>query len=224
MKKSFIGVAMAVLLVTSCGGVGTSTGSSSASSSNSSASASNGGSVLGSIIGAAANGETLGNVITSVLGIDKLSQKSLVGTWKYKGPGCAFTSHNTLAKAGGEVAAAQIKEKLASHYSKLGFNSSNTYITFNADGTFAAKIDGKSMNGNYTYDESTAQIKLQGLLLNFTAYAKRNADGIGILFESKKILTLIQTMASMSTNETVGAIGNISKNYDGVRVGFDLQK
>ena len=103
MKKSFIGVAMAVLLVTSCGGVGTSTGSSSASSSNSSASASNGGSVLGSIIGSAANGETLGNVITSVLGIDKLSQKSLVGTWKYKGPGCAFTSNNTLAKAGGEV-------------------------------------------------------------------------------------------------------------------------
>ena len=154
----------------------------------------------------------------------KLSQKSLVGTWKYKGPGCAFTSNNTLAKAGGEVAAAQIKEKLASHYSKLGFNSSNTYITFNADGTFAAKIDGKSMNGNYTYDESTAQIKLQGLFLNFTAYAKRNADGIGILFESKKILTIIQTMASMSTNETVGAIGNISKNYDGVRVGFDLQK
>lgn len=100
MKKSFVGVAMAVLLVTSCGGVGTNTGSSSASSSNSSASASNGGSVLGSIIGSAANGETLGNVITSVLGIDKLSQKSLVGTWKYKGPGCAFTSHNTLAKAG----------------------------------------------------------------------------------------------------------------------------
>ena len=91
MKKSFVGVAMAVLLVTSCGGVGTNTGSSSASSSNSSASASNGGSVLGSIIGSAANGETLGNVITSVLGIDKLSQKSLVGTWKYKGPGCAFT-------------------------------------------------------------------------------------------------------------------------------------
>ena len=181
MKKSFVGVAMAVLLVTSCGGVGTNTGSSSASSSNSSASSSNGGSVLGSIIGSAANGETLGNVITSVLGIDKLSQKSLVGTWKYKGPGCAFTSNNTLAKAGGEVAAAQIKEKLASHYSKLGFNSSNTYITF-------------------------------------------NADGIGILFESKKILTIIQTMASMSTNETVGAIGNISKNYDGVRVGFDLQK
>lgn len=136
----------------------------------------------------------------------------------------ATTRWQRLAKAGGEVAAAQIKEKLASHYSKLGFNSSNTYITFNADGTFAAKIDGKSMNGNYTYDESTAQIKLQGLLLNFTAYAKRNADGIGILFESKKILTIIQTMASMSTNETVGAIGNISKNYDGVRVGFDLQK
>ena len=222
MKKTFVCIAMAmgVVLMSGCGGVGGSTPSSSTSSS----SASTGGGVLGSILGAATNGETIGNVLTSVLGIDKLSQKNLVGTWKYKGPGCAFTSTNTLAKAGGEVAATQIKEKLASQYSKLGFNSSNTYITFNEDGTFSAKIDGKSMSGKYTYDASTAQVKLSGMLLNFTAYAKRNTDGIGILFESKKILTLIQTMASMSSNETIGAIGNISKNYDGVRVGFDLTK
>ena len=222
MKKTFIGAAMVALLTTGCGGVGTNNDSS--SSNTTTTHSSNGGSVIGNIIGSAANGNTLGNVISSVLGIDKLSQKSLVGTWKYKGPGCAFTSNNTLAKAGGEVAAAQIKEKLASQYSKLGFNSSNTYITFNSDGTFLAKIDGKSMSGKYTYDESSAQIKLQGLLLNFTAYAKRNTDGIGILFESKKILTIIQTMASMSNNETLNTIGDISKNYDGVRVGFDLQK
>lgn len=211
-------MAMSVFALSSCGGIG------SGSTSSSSSSASSGSSVLGSILGAATSGETIGNVLGSVLGIDKLSQKNLVGTWHYKGPGCAFTSNNALAKAGGEVAATQIKEKLATQYSKLGFTSSNTYITFNEDGTFAAKIDGKSISGKYTYDESTAQLQLQSLLLNFTAYAKRNTDGIAVLFESKKILTLIQTLASMSSSETVGAIGSISKNYDGVRIGFDLKK
>lgn len=223
MKKTFVCAAfvMGILSLTSCGGLG---GGTTTSSSSSTSSSSTGSSVLGSILGSATSGSTIGNVLGSVLGIDKLSQKNLVGTWKYKGPGCAFTSDNALAKAGGEVAAAQVKEKLASQYSKLGFTSSNTYITFNSDGTYSAKIDGKSLSGKYTFDESTMQLKLSGLILNFTAYAKRNTDGIGILFESKKILTLIQTLASMSSNETVNVIGDISKNYDGVRIGFDLTK
>ena len=46
----------------------------------------------------------------------------------------------------------------------------------------------------------------------------------GVLFESKKLLTLIQTMASLSGNTTVSTIGDLSKNYNGVRIGFDLKK
>ena len=73
-----------------------------------------------------------------LLGIDRITQKNLIGTWKYKGPGCAFTSENTLAKAGGEIAATQVKEKMASQYSKLGFSATNTYITFENNGSFSA--------------------------------------------------------------------------------------
>lgn len=234
MKKLFVAVAVAisVVLFSSCGGVGTGANSSASSSNSSSvssstttsSSAATGGSVLGNILGATANGETLGNVLTSVLGIDRITQKNLIGTWKYKGPGCAFTSENALAKAGGEIAATQVKEKMASQYSKLGFTASNTYISFENNGVFSAKIDGKSISGKYTYDEKTGEVQLTTLLLNATGHIKRNTDGIGLLFESKKVLTLIQTLAAMSSNETVNAIGNISKNYDGVRVGFDLTK
>lgn len=232
MKKFLVSVAVAIsaVLFSSCGGVGgganssSSTSSSVSSSTTTSSSAATGGSVLGSILGATANGETLGNVLSSVLGIDRITQKNLIGTWKYKGPGCAFTSENTLAKAGGEIAATQVKEKMASQYSKLGFSSSNTYITFDNNGSFSAKLDGKSIVGKYSYNENTGEVQLSTLLLNATGHIKRNTDGIGLLFESKKVLTLIQTLASMSSNETVNAIGNISKNYDGVRVGFDLTK
>ena len=129
-----------------------------------------------------------------------------------------------MAKAGGEIVATQIEEKLSAEYAKLGFKKSNTYITFNEDGTFSGKIDGKSLSGNWTFDENTQALKLTGLLLSLNGYATRNASGISILFESKKILTLLQTVAALSGNSTLSTIGDISKNYDGVRVGFDMAK
>lgn len=43
-------------------------------------------------------------------------------------------------------------------------------------------------------------------------------------FESKKLLTLIQTLSAMSGNTTIASIGEISKNYDGVRLGFDMKQ
>lgn len=146
-------------------------------------------------------------------------------TWKYKSPGCAFTSENLLAKAGGEIAAKKVEEKLSTYYQKAGFSSSNTYFKFNDDGTFNAKIDGKSWSGTYTFDEKTHAIDLKGrLLLSLNGFATKNSSGISILFESKKLLTIIQTLTALSGNTTLGTIGEISKNYDGIRVGFDLSK
>ena len=88
----------------------------------------------------------------------------------------------------------------------------------------SGKVDGKSLTGNWTFDENTQALKLSGLLLSLNGYATRNASGISILFESKKILTLLQTVAALSGNSTLSTIGDISKNYDGVRVGFDMAK
>ena len=117
--------------------------------------------------------ETIGNAIGSVLGLDKVQENALYGTWSYNGPGCAFTSENALAKAGGEVAATEVRQKLKTQYDKLGFTRSNTWITLNKDHSFSAKIDGKSFNGTFTFDQQNQQLKLNGLLLNLTAYTKR---------------------------------------------------
>ena len=212
MNKIISGIiGMATLAVVGCGGLG---GSSTTS----------GGDILGGIIGAVTGGGTVVNAITSVIGLDKLSERELVGTWRYDGPGCAFTSENLLAKAGGEVAASQIEQKIAPYYQSAGISSSNTVITFNQDNTFKATIAGKSWSGKYSFDTSESKITLQGLLLNISCYVKREAGGISILFESKKLLTVLQTLATLSGNDTAKTIGDISKNYDGVRLGFDMKK
>lgn len=171
-------------------------------------------------------GSIVGSILDNVIGSTTFKKADLCAhTWKYKSPGCAFTSENLLAKAGGEIAAKKVEEKLSTYYQKAGFNSSNTYFKFNEDGTFNAKIDGKSWSGTYTFDEKTHAIDLKGrLLLSLNGFATKNTSGISILFESKKLLTIIQTLTALSGNTTLGTIDEISKNYDGIRVGFDLSK
>lgn len=205
MKKNLLLAISASLLLSACGGVsGLPNGSQSSSSSNSTAS-------------------IIGNILSSVIGTDKVTKDALVKEWKYNGPGCAFTSENLLAKAGGEIAASKVEEKLTDQYNKLGFTSSNTSITFKNDGTFSAVIKGKSWNGSYTYNESNAQIQMKGLLLNLNGYVKRETDGIAILFESKKLLTLIKSMSALSGSSQTAAIGDIASNYDGIRMGFKMK-
>lgn len=200
MKKKILTMAMAVVLLAGCGTLG------------------NQGGILGGIDGTS----ILGNVLGSVLGLNKISQENLVGTWKYSGPGCAFTSDNLLAQAGGEVASQKIKSTLLTYYNSAGISSSNTYFTFGNDNTFTGKVAGKTISGNYAYDPNSGQMTIKTLLFTINAYITASTTGISLLFESQKLLTIMQTIGGMSGNATLATIGELSKNYDGVRLGFDL--
>lgn len=203
MKKvKAIVMAAVAMIVTSCGMTGTQ------------------GNILGDIL----QGGTLGNVIISVIGAQKVTAQDLIGAWNYSGPGCAFTSENLLAKAGGEVAATRIKEKALPYYQQIGITSQNTNIMFKQDGTYTASFRGTPMSGKWTYDEASSKVTLQSLLLTINCYAKRNYTGIGLLFESSKLLNILQTMAALSGNQNIQAVGEISKTYDGLRLGFDFSK
>lgn len=184
--------------------------------------------VLGGLLGGGSSstaGSIVNGILDNVIGSSTFKKADLcASTWKYNKPGCAFTSENLLAKAGGDIAANKIEKDLSTYYTKAGFNSSNTYFKFNTDGTFESKIHGKSWKGTYTFDEKTHAITMKGLLLSISGFATKKTSGVSLLFESKKLLTLVQTLTALSGNSTLSTIGNISKNYDGVRVGFDLAK
>ena len=200
MKKIMIGMVAGIcLLLASCGN-------------------------MGQVLSAMTNGTGVVNAITSVIGLDKVSAQTLIGTWQYRNPGCAFTTENLLAKAGGEVAAVQIEEKLLPYYQQVGISANNTMITFNQDGTFSSRICGTPFSGRYTFDEATQKITLKGLLLSVNCYTKRELNGISILFEGKKLLSLLQTLAALSGNQNLETVSEISKNYEGVRVGFDMNR
>ena len=190
--------------------------------------------VLGGLLGAAtgntsgstsSSGSIISGLLNNVIGSGTFSKKDLCAhTWKYSKPGCAFTSENLLAKAGGEIAANKVEEKLSTYYKKFGFNSSNTQFTFTTDGNFSAQIDGKPWQGTYTFDEKTHAIHLKGLLLSASGYATKNTNGISLLFDQKKLLNLIKMLSTFKGSSTLSAVGSIANSYDGMRVGFEMTK
>ena len=169
----------------------------------------NGGNILSEVLGNMGNVGTVGNVLGSVLGIDKPSERDIIGSWHYSEPGVAFTSKNALAKAGGEVAAAQAKAKLEESYRSVGFR---------------ARLLGKTFDGTWTYDNNEQKITLKTLLFTIPVYAKRTTSGMSYLMESKKLLTILQTVSALSGNNTLQTVGDLSKNYDGIRMGFEMKK
>lgn len=213
----------------------TTTAATTSNAATSSSTTSNAGSAVAGILGAVLGGNSnssssagssiINGILNNVIGSGTFSKQDLCAhTWKYSKPGCAFTSENLLAKAGGEIAANKVEEKLGEYYSKFGFSGSNTYFTFKTDGTFAAKIDGKSWQGNYTFDEKTHAIQMKGLLLSMSGYATKTTNGISLLFDQTKLLNLIKTMGALKGSSTLSAIGTIANNYDGMRVGFEMTK
>lgn len=209
----------------------TSTANTAAASSNTSSTIAN---VLGGLLGAATGntsgstssaGSIIGGLLNNVIGSGTFSKEDLCAhTWKYSKPGCAFTSENLLAKAGGEIAASKVEEKLSTYYNKFGFSSSNTQFTFTTDGNFSAQIDGKPWQGSYTFDEKTHAIHLKGLLLSASGYATKTTNGISLLFDQKKLLNLIKMLSAFKGSSTLSAVGTIANSYDGMRVGFEMTK
>lgn len=219
MKKTLLAlVAIIALITSSCGnmmnpGNGTNTDDK------------NGlGNILSGVLGGLANGNTANSLLDFVIGKAKVSQSQLVGTWHYVEPGCAFTSEKLLAQAGGSIAAGKVKEKLEPIYNNLGLNQNNTQFTFTQDGKFQAKVKGLPLSGTYTYNESDCSIKMKTALLSFNGYITRTTKGASLTFESKKLLSLLQTLTALTGNSTLKTVGDLSSEYDGVRVGFNMSK
>ncbi|MDE5836948.1 MAG: DUF4923 family protein, partial [Paramuribaculum sp.] len=75
---------------------------------------------LGCSVSLSAQSFDLKGMLGSLLSSDKITVKSLTGTWKYSAPAVTFKSSNLLKKAGGAAASSAIESKLSPYYSKAG--------------------------------------------------------------------------------------------------------
>ena len=177
---------------------------------------------LKSILSGVAN--AVANKVTTSSGV------SLEGTWKYTAPDCKFESDNLLAKAGGEVAAKQVEDKMSGVLEKLGFKEGTTY-TFNADSTYTSVVGGKTVSGTYSYNADTKELTMKtrlGLKVNATVSKGLTGDTMSLLFKADKLMSLAQTItgavASKSSNSAVSTASSLLSQYDGLQLGVQLKK
>lgn len=175
----------------------------------------------------------LGGVVNKVEEtVSKVNESvSMVGTWKYTAPDCKFESDDLLSKAGGEVAAKKVEEQMSNYLFKLGFNENTVYV-FNADSTYTSTVAGRTVNGTYSYNKDTKEVTLKTKIgLKMTAQISTsvlNGGKMSLLFKADKLMSLAQAVtgavAGKSSNATVSTLNTVLSQYDGLLLGFEMQK
>ena len=167
----------------------------------------------------------LSDVVKNVVGDKTTTASSIIGTWTYAGPECQFESDNLLAKAGGEVAAKEVEEKIQKVYEKVGMDGCQ--YTFNEDGSYSCTIKGKTSSGTYTFDSDAKTVTMKSKLgIKTVAYVTVTGDSMSLVFKADKLMSVLKTItsAAASVNSTASTISSIADSYDGLRLGFELKK
>ena len=125
------------------------------------------------------------------------------------------------------MAANKLVSKLSPYYEKVGIKAGKFTITFKDDNTCVVDINGKSQTANYTYSSSNHTLKITGqnLGLSFgTAYATVSNTQLSLTFDSTKLMTLAQGIASSSSNTTVKTLSSLASSFDGMKTGFKFTR
>ena len=203
MKKTVLTLFAAVtLMLSSCMTTGMGTTSTPTSTSD----------VLGSVLGA-----VLSNVLFG-------GQSGILGNWNYTAPSTAFTTQQSLTRAGGNTAVANINSSLASNFNSIGINSSNTSFSFLADNKFSAKVNGIPFSGTYAYNPQNGEISLKTSTETIKGNVIKTAKGMGLMFDSTQMTNILQKEGKVSNTAAIQAVSKLAKSANGARVGFELTK
>ena len=167
----------------------------------------------------------LSGVAKAVVGNMATTASSIIGTWTYSGPECQFESENLLAKAGGEMAAKEVEEKMIAVYNKVGMN--NIRYTFNEDGTYSYQMKKRTVTGSYVFDDAAKTITMTGKLgLKTVAYVTVTGNDMSMVFKADKLMSILKTItgAASKVNSTAATINSVAEAYDGLMLGFELKK
>ena len=203
MKKTVLTLFAAVtLMLSSCMTTGVGTTSNTGSTSD----------VLGSVLGA-----VLSNVLFG-------GQSGILGNWNYTAPSTAFTTQQSLTRAGGNAAVANINSLLASNFNSIGINSSNTSFSFLADNKFSAKVNGIPFSGTYAYNPQNGEIALKTPTETIKGNVIKTQRGMGLMFDATQMVNLLQKEGKVSNAAAVQAVSKLAQSANGARVGFELTK
>ena len=177
-------------------------------------------------------GTKVGNVVDAVTNVVGAATNtlSLPGTWIYKGAAVDLKSDNTLSNLAGTAVTSGVETKINNAFEKVGLKEGAVTFVFNDGMSFTCTIFGKTLNGTWKQNTDENKLTLQFgqtmKYLSMTGYYKTTTSGCEILFDANRFLSFLKSALSLvgKSSSTVGAISGISNNYDGMRLGFKLEK
>lgn len=177
-------------------------------------------------------GTKVGDVVDAVTNVVGAATNtlSLPGTWIYKGAAVDLKSDNTLSNLAGTAVTSGVETKINNAFEKVGLKEGAVTFVFNDGMSFSCIIFGKTLNGTWKQNTDENKLTLQFgqtmKYLSMTGYYKTTTSGCEILFDANRFLSFLKSALSLvgKSSSTVGAISGISNNYDGMRLGFKLEK
>ena len=177
-------------------------------------------------------GTKVGDVVDAVTNVVGAATNtlSLPGTWIYKGAAVDLKSDNTLSNLAGTAVTSGVETKINNAFEKVGLKEGAVTFVFNDGMSFSCTIFGKTLNGTWKQNTDENKLTLQFgqtmKYLSMTGYYKTTTSGCEILFDANRFLSFLKSALSLvgKSSSTVGAISGISNNYDGMRLGYKLEK
>ena len=176
------------------------------------------------------NNKNVQSAVTAVTGGKALTVENLSGTWTYDSPAVQLQGDDALKNVAGSVVTSQLEKKMEEQCAKVGIVKGAFNYTFNPDGTFTCLINGKTLNGTYTIQPEEKTIELsygKTGKLNLTkmkAATILSATDLSLLFEADKLLDLLTKLAAVSENATLQSVSQLAGQYQGMQMGFKLNK
>ena len=172
----------------------------------------------------------LQGLVEGLISKSNLTEADLVGSWVYNGPAVAFQSDDLLKKAGGAAASGVIVDKLAPYYEKTGIN--NLTAIFKNDGTFKFQLKRSALSGEYAKDPDSPdgdfifQFSIKGKMPvgKVSAHVEKVGNKLTITFDASKLITIVNSIASISGQSTLKSVASLLNSYDGLKCGFELKK
>lgn len=184
--------------------------------------------ILNKVASAAGQNSTLGNVVSSVIGVvnDKLvpTEDQVVGTWSYQSPAIVFNSKNALTNVGGAAASKTIETKLQTYLSKYGIKKGQMSITFNKDKTFSVNYKTKKITGTYVINGNSVVMTFKGRTQPCKLTPQLDNGQLCIVADATKLKNFVQGLGASATSAEIATIVSLLKQVDGMLLGIRLSK
>lgn len=186
------------------------------------------GKLVTTVAGNSATANAITNIADNLLGTANVNENSVVGTWVYASPCLAMESENVLANMGGAAVAAPMEKKLGTLLEKVGMKPGQVKLVFKADSTMTAQVGNSTpIQLKWSVEGNTLTVT-KGTLHPITAKCniKLTTSGMQLAIESKKLMTLLNTICATAANysSTIGTVSSLLGNYQGVQIGLKFNK